>query len=324
MSEVSTSAVGEKYSQIFGFKSFNRIQSSVFDKVMNRDKNIILCAPTGSGKTVVAELAIISAVKHNMEPILMLYVSPLRALCQEKVKEWNERMAKIGISVQEYTGDSANKLPSNLQCHTLLCTTPEKIDFTTRSWKKRAEIFSRINLVIIDEVHTLGDKRGATLEAMISRLICISDNMVSKGLNKIRIIALSATVPNYKDIAKWIRADDPEESNFDDSYRSTPIKTYVFGYKSAMNDWMFEGTLTNKVASIIKQYSNNMPTLIFCCTRKSCEKTASRLVIDLPRLPAPQNVKCHDKTLELLLKKGVGYHTAGLSQDDREVVEGLL
>ena len=322
---VPITAVPPQYQPLFPYSTFNPIQSASFNRIMKTDTNVMLCAPTGCGKTVVAELAMIHAMMKSTEPTLMLYVSPLRALCQEKVKTWADRLGACGVQVQEYTGDSNNQLPSQIKIHTLLCTTPEKFDLTTRSWKRKTDIFNRISLVIIDEVHTLGDNRGSVLEAMITRLMCISDNNHANfGTEPIRIIALSATVPNYKDIAKWIRAENPEETNFGEAFRSTQIQTHVFGYKTAQNDWQFESSLTNRVAAVIKQFAQGKPALVFCCTRKSCEKTAARIAQDIPSLPKVAATQCHDKNLASLLQSGVGIHTAGLASDDRLLVEELF
>lgn len=313
----------ENFRKVFPFDSFNQIQSSVFDQIMQKDSNMMLSAPTGCGKTVVAELSMINAVMKHNYPTLMFYVSPLRALCQEKVRDWSIRLGSIGIQVQEYTGDTNNQIPSSIQQNLLLCTTPEKIDLATRNWKQKTDIFSKISVVIIDEVHTIGDSRGAVLEAMITRLLLISENNQTFNGFPIRIIALSATVPNYKDIAKWIKAENPEKTRFDDSFRSTPITTHIFGYRSCSNDWMFEASLTPKIFAIIKQYANGKPTLIFCCTRKSCEKTATQLSADIPNLHGV-NANIHDKALQALVLKGIGFHTAGLSSEDRETIEELF
>ena len=321
---IDTSVIPREYQIIFPYPQFNSMQSLMFHRIMDTDTNVMLSAPTGCGKTVIAELAIVNSIMKN-DVSLMLYVSPLRALCQEKVRTWTDRFGRCGVSVQEYTGDSNNQLPNSLHGNMLFCTTPEKFDLATRSWKRKTDIFSHISLVIIDEVHTLGDNRGAVLEAMVTRLLMISDNNKTIfGTKPIRIIALSATVPNYMDIAKWIRAEDPEKTTFNDSFRTTPIETHVFGYKTTSNDWQFESSLTNRVSTLIKQFSNDKPTLIFCCTRKSCEKTATKIALDMPSLPKVSNPQCHDKNLAALLQKGVGIHTAGLAQDDRELVEELF
>ena len=322
---ISTSVIPREFQCVFPYPEFNAIQSLMFPRIMDTNTNVMLSAPTGCGKTVVAELAIVNSILKSETPSLMLYVSPLRALCQEKVRTWTDRFGRCGVTVQEYTGDSNNQLPTSLHSNMLLCTTPEKFDLATRSWKRKTDIFSHISLVIIDEVHTLGDNRGAVLEAMVTRLLMISDNNeINFGTKPIRIIALSATVPNYQDIAKWIRAENPEETTFNDSFRSTPIETHVFGYRTTSNDWQFESSLTNRVSTLINQFSNGKPTLIFCCTRKSCEKTATKIALDIPSLPKVINPQCHDKSLSSLLQKGVGIHTAGLAQDDRELVEDLF
>jgi ATP-dependent DNA helicase HFM1/MER3 len=77
---------------------------------------------------------------------------------------------------------------------------------------------------------------------------------------------------------------------------------------------------------VIKKYSDDKPVLIFCCTRKSCEKTASRLADDFPHLKNPQMDLdgIRDKGLAICLKGGVGFHTAGLCPTDRLAVEQLF
>jgi ATP-dependent DNA helicase HFM1/MER3 len=257
-------------------------------------------------------------------PTFILYVSPLRSICQEKVREWQCRFEQCGLSVLEYTGDTVNAFPFSIRGHTLLCATPEKCDLATRGWNKRVQMFTQISLMIVDEVHMLGDPRGAVLEAMISRILFISDQNPGRP---IRIIALSATCPNYQDVAQWLRVpfENARKTVFGEEYRPTKLSTYVFGYTTSQNDWIFESSLTQRLSSIIKKYSEDKPVLIFCCTRKSCEKTASRLVSDFP---SSQNADLDttaikDKGLALCLKGGVGFHTAGLCQTDRTLVEQL-
>ncbi|OHT04857.1 DEAD/DEAH box helicase family protein [Tritrichomonas foetus] len=353
---VSVSRLPPKFQSLFNFYQFNRVQSECFEVAFESDSNLVISAPTGCGKTVIAELAILHAlnvnsdeINHADSPTLIIYVAPLRALCQEKASLWAAKYEKIGVTVTELTSDTQTSFPKNIKNTTIICTTPEKLDLATRQSSNLnntnlngvnhrngnlSGVFQQLSLVIFDEIHNLSENRGSVLEAVISRILFISDlNRECHNLKQIRIIGLSATIRNYDDFCQWLRVK--HKTQFDDSYRETRIETRVFGYKLSIsknsfrpNDWMFESSLTSKVTPIIRQLSNGKPVIIFCCTRKSCEKTALKIAEDF-RLNSlssdivnPNVVK--DKTLLLSLKGGVGIHTAGLCQSDRSLVENLF
>jgi ATP-dependent DNA helicase HFM1/MER3 len=132
-----------------------------------------------------------------------------------------------------------------------------------------------VKLFLIDEVHILKEDRGATTEAIVSR-------MKSVGCD-IRFVALSATVPNSQDIATWLGKDSvtphlpaPRE-RFGEEFRPVPLTKHVCGYQSNGNDFAFEKTLNKRLPDIIARWSQRKPIMVFCFTRSSCVETAKLL-----------------------------------------------
>eukprot|EP01048_Picozoa_sp_COSAG05_P016659 COSAG05_NODE_2176_length_3436_cov_7.315134_2_plen_144_part_00 len=140
-----------------------------------------------------------------------------------------------------------------------MCTetlaTPEKYDSFSRSWS--ASLHAHTKLVLIDEVHLLNEDRGSVLEACIARLKC--------RLPNVRIVAASATVTNPEDVSAWLGA---KACVFGEEYRPVPLNVVVKGYQSYSNPFLFSRGLTAHLSSIVTQYNNNRPALIFCATRR--------------------------------------------------------
>ena len=111
---ISTDVLEEWAQLVFdGVKSFNRLQSWVFDCAYNTDNNMLVCAPTGAGKTNVALLTICHEIKKIMEEqgvlrredLKIIYVAPMKALAQEIVEKFKKRLERLGLLVRELTGD---------------------------------------------------------------------------------------------------------------------------------------------------------------------------------------------------------------------------
>ncbi|CCA76367.1 related to HFM1-DNA/RNA helicase [Serendipita indica DSM 11827] len=104
---VPTSDLPDAYRAIFPFNAFNAIQSSCFPHIVNSHENMVVSAPTGSGKTVLFELAIVNMLKNGNNPNLKcIYVAPTKALCYEKFKDWHDKFSKLGVQCCELTGDT--------------------------------------------------------------------------------------------------------------------------------------------------------------------------------------------------------------------------
>lgn len=104
------------------------------------------------------------------------------------------------------------------------------------------------------------EDRGAILEAIVSRIMSIN--------KKIRIMAVSATIPNIKEVAQWLKVPSHLICVFGEEYRPAKLNKVVLGFKPANNDFNFEKMLNFKLLDVIRNYSFGRGTLIFCQTQK--------------------------------------------------------
>lgn len=242
---VSVHELPDKYRAIFPFTVFNAIQSKCFQSVYRSDHNIVLSAPTGSGKTVIMELAICRLMSTSKdERFKVIYQAPTKSLCSERFRDWNGKFLTLGLQCAELTGDTDHTQLKSVQNSQIIITTPEKWDSVTRKWKDHARLMQLVKLFLIDEVHILKEARGATLEAVVSR-------MKTNGSN-VRFVALSATVPNSEDVATWLGRDATNQhlpahrERFDESFRPVKLQKFVYGYRSRGNDFAFDKMCNTK------------------------------------------------------------------------------
>lgn len=273
---VSVRELPDRLRSTFSFPLFNAIQSKSFESVYHTDDNVVLSAPTGSGKTVIMELAICRLlVNKNDEHCKIIYQAPTKSLCSERFRDWQSKFTTLGLQCAELTGDTESTNLRHVQSARVIVTTPEKWDSVTRKWKDHQRLMQMIKLFLIDEVHILKESRGATLEAVVSR-------MKSTGTN-VRFIALSATVPNSEDIATWLGRNSmaqhlpAQRYTFDEEFRPVKLQKHVYGLKSNGNDFAFDKLCEGKLLEIIANYSSGKPAMIFCCTRNSAISTAKML-----------------------------------------------
>lgn len=143
-------------------------------------------------------------------------VAPTKALCNEVFKMWQEKFTAFDMRVGLATGDSDPHEISalnDLQPYQLIVTTPEKWDGLTRKWNDYSAIANAIRLVLIDEIHLLGDLyRGPTLEAIVARIKSFPQSA------QIRFVSVSASLPNIQDVAHWLAST--EQQSDCDSVRS--------------------------------------------------------------------------------------------------------
>ncbi|RWS23564.1 putative ATP-dependent DNA helicase HFM1-like protein [Leptotrombidium deliense] len=337
---VPITEIPEEYRSIFnGYDTFNLLQSIAFKTVYNSDKSVVVSAPTSSGKTVIFELAIIRLLVNICHPFKkfdskILYIVPMKAVVHEKFKDWETKFGKFGVKCLEVTGDSELEDYTEIEKASLIFTTPEKWDALTRKDKEVAKVVNAVRLVLIDEVHCINDDaRGATLEVVISRMKTISHR---RKHQKIRFIAVSATIPNAADIAQWLGSPDAQSvvCVLPSDKRPVQLKNVVLGYycNETCNDFQFEKKLHYKVSEVIEKYCEGKPSLVFVPTRTSAVDTSKHIARAETVLkccgmgPHQKQALCHlsqqldDKTLKALVVRGVAYHHAGLSATDRAAI----
>jgi len=115
------------------------------------------------------------------------------------MRDWTKKFSHLNLPCAELTGDTSQSEMNKVRNASIIVTTPEKWDSITRKWKDYVKLLELVKLFLIDEVHILKDTRGATLEAVVSRMKSIGTN--------VRFVVLSATVPNSEDIALWLGRD---------------------------------------------------------------------------------------------------------------------
>jgi ATP-dependent DNA helicase HFM1/MER3 len=215
------------------FDHFNPIQTALLPSLLSEDeRNIVCTAPTASGKTVLLEIALLKFFLPHPTGRKAIYVAPLKSLVSEKFEQWSAQFPQLRIC--EVTGDSADTDAlgiRNLTTYDLLLTTPEKLDSIMRRWREHHSLTDHIGLLLVDEIHCLGEARGGTLEGLISRCKAMRElqraQLSRLPIASLRIVAVSATFANAADLGEWLDADC---SIFGDEYRPVPITTMVVGY----------------------------------------------------------------------------------------------
>jgi pre-mRNA-splicing helicase BRR2 len=324
-----------------GVRTFNRVQSKMCTAALDGDHNLLLCAPTGSGKTNVALLCMLGIIAQhrnnlgdiNFPDFKIVYIAPMKALVQECVQNFAKRLSSLNISVRELSGDQS--LTSRELADTnVIVTTPEKWDVVTRKSMDRS-FTQLVKLIIIDEIHLLHDDRGAVLEGLVARTLrqCEIDE------SAVRLVGLSATLPNYEDVATFLRVNSNGLFFFDSSYRPVPLQQQFIGITEkkvlkkvqTMNEICYEKVLL---------HAGKNQVLIFTHSRADTVKTAKALR-DLAttndtlakfvkedsassEILRAESANAKSAELKDLLPYGFAVHHAGLQRSDRSLVEDLF
>ncbi len=300
-------------------------QAEAVERGVTDGENVVAAVPTASGKTLIAELAMLSAVERGGTA---LYIVPLRALASEKKTEF-ERWAEYGIDVGVSTGNYESD-GEWLGSRDIIVATSEKVDSLVRNG---APWIDDLSCVVSDEVHLVDDReRGPTLEVTLAKLRRINANL--------QTVALSATVGNAGEIADWLDAE-----LVDSDWRPIDLKTGVH-FGNAINfadgsqrEVPVDSGGKQTPALVDDTLEEGGSSLVFVNSRRNAESAASRLggvtrdhltdeergeLRELATAIRDVSDTATSDDLADCVAKGAAFHHAGLSSEHRDLVEGAF
>jgi len=320
-----------------GIKELYPPQEDAINAGILDGENLVVAIPTASGKTMIAELAMLNSIQKGGKA---LYIVPLRALASEKYERF-KKFERFGLSIGLSLGDYevSNEMLEN---NDIIVATSEKVDSLIRN---DAEWLNELSIMVIDEIHLINDPyRGPTLEITINRLKRVNKNVQTVGL--------SATIGNAEEIADWLNS-----KLILSEWR--PIKLFngvfldgsIYFEDGSLEDHRFSDynnsrykevkisdnkSMDQVIVLVEDMLKNGGQSLVFANTRKNSERYAKKISgfiqgqksIDL-------NEKTNDlskKILEIddtdiglslakMVSSGVAFHHAGLSNRHREIIE---
>ncbi|ADB57209.1 DEAD/DEAH box helicase [Archaeoglobus profundus] len=233
-----------------GIKRLNDLQKVAIPRVA-KGLNVLITAPTGSGKTECATIPILNKMlKMDCKGITFLYITPLRALNRDMIRRLKILADKLGFTIAVRHSDTSNaeRRLQSLKPPQILITTPETFQILFLGRRLR-ESLRNVQFVVIDEIHELADsKRGVQLAIALERL---------RELANFQVIGLSATLSNAKEIAEFFGMEDVVEWN----------GKKVYEFRVVKGD-------EEEIARIVK---NHRSSLIFTNTRQTAETLGLKL-----------------------------------------------
>ncbi len=286
-------------------------------------KSLVIASPTASGKTLIAEMAMVRSVIWGMKKAV--YVAPMRALVREKYLEFKEAYPFLKSAMSIGDLDSLDRW---LEEFDIIFVSTEKFDSLIRHGLGWLE---QIGCVVIDEVHMIGDQgRGPTLEILISKLKRMSSSA--------QLVALSATVGNAKEIADWLCAGIVESD-----FRPVPLEKGIefngtVQYDSGREEKLDSQNKLAEVRVVEDTLRKGKQAIVFYSTKRNAEAGAERLSKTISKSLSNEDAESlkgiGGEVLEVLSKPtlqcerlakviagGAAFHHSGLVNEQRNMVE---
>ncbi|MDG5778406.1 ATP-dependent DNA helicase [Haloarculaceae archaeon H-GB1-1] len=305
-----------------GIESLYPPQAEAVEAGVTRGENVLASVPTASGKTLIAELAMLSSVARGGKA---LYIVPLRALASEKQAEFEqfeEYGIEVGVSTGNYESDGGW-----LAGKDVIVATSEKVDSLVRN---NAPWIEDLSCVVSDEVHLVDDgQRGPTLEVTLAKLRQLNPDL--------QTVALSATVGNADELAAWLDAE-----LVDSDWRPIELQKGVhYGQALHLEDGSQRQLSVRNgekpTAAVVRDtLEDDGSTLVFVNSRRNAEAAARRLAsVSSEYLDGEERARLAEIAEEIrgvsdtetsddladAVAKGAAFHHAGLAPDHRSLVE---
>jgi replicative superfamily II helicase len=279
----------------FPFEHFNPVQSRIFE-IYDKDANAIIAAATAAGKTICAEQFMSHEVRVRGGKAL--YLVPLKALAKEKIDDWTDKAhhfgdLKLSICTGDYRLTAARK--KELEKADIIVMTSEMLCSRVRNYKsEQNEFLKDIGTLVSDEVHLLTvPGRGDHLEVGLMKFTQLN--------KKVRIVGLSATIPNVKEISEWVSytLTGRETYLIDSSFRPCELGVHWEEYKDGFRYETNEECKIESALDVVLDYPDDK-FLVFVHTKRTGEK--------MKKVLQDQGIKCE-------------FHNADLEKDKRQALE---
>ena len=317
-------------------------------RALESGESILVAAPTGAGKTIIAEYAVARARAQNRRA---LYTSPIKALSGQKYRDWQARFGQDAVGL--LTGDTSQRPEAPI----LVMTTEVARNMVLQDPSSLRDV----GCIIFDEVHFLADpERGTAWE---EALLYAPAEMP--------LVCLSATVPNADEIATWMRRVHGPTTLITHEQRPVPLRHlyYAGGTLHPLVDT--DGTPAPSIPAVGGEsrrprppgipltaqpqeapsvdamvqalaQAEMLPAIVFLFSRRECERRAAecrrigprdrarsqarraRIRAYLASLPADDRSLDHVVRLTRLIENGIAFHHAGLLPVLKHLVESLL